>query len=359
MSDTSNPGNRVSVPHVFLRGKDALSQLGENLEPNVKCIVVIAGEKALASCKEKLELTLASIEHVDFAWYGGEVTFKNRDKLVAICNEQQPDTIIAVGGGKAIDMGKWVAHQLSLPVVTIPTIAATCSAVSSVSIVYDDDGGYVDMIKFPVAPSMVVMDSSIISSSPKQWLAAGLGDTLAKMYEFRSLTDSIPECSFNASASANGNLCYELIRSYGAQAIEDIQQNKPSAAIENVMDAIFIFAGFTSIMGIGDHVSAAHGLFEGFTINSKTRDFGHGLLVGFGNLVLLELEGRSHEEIRREKKLARSCSIPVSIDQIESLSDDELMAICHHAVGTHDMKILPFDVSAQRLFDAIHTVSDL
>ena len=131
------------------------------------------------------------------------------------------------------------------------------------------------------------------------------------------------------------------------------------SALEQVMDAIFSYAGFTSIMGIGDHVAGAHALFDGFTVLEKTREFGHGLLVGYGNLCLLALEERSDAEILTAIQLARQCGVPVSLKEISELNEYEIAQIIETAIQTPDMQNMPFNVSATMLRDAIHRVDRL
>jgi glycerol dehydrogenase-like iron-containing ADH family enzyme len=46
-----------------------------------------------------------------------------------------------------------------------------------------------------------------------------------------------------------------------------------------------MFAGLTSMMSSGAHAAAAHAIYEGFTVCDKTREFGHGLLVGLATCV--------------------------------------------------------------------------
>jgi len=269
------------------------------------------------------------------------------------------DMVFVVGGGKAIDAGKVAAEHLFLPIVVIPTIAATCAAVSSVSILYDENGHYDDMHYLAKAPDIVVLDSHIIAQSPVRWLAAGLGDTLAKFYEYRVVSGGHPDFSLNMAAYTNGLLCFDIIKRYGAQAVKDVENNQSGAALEQVMDAIFTFAGLTSVMGVGEHVAAAHALFEGFTVVDKTRHFGHGLLVGFGNLCLLALEGRSESEIIDAIMLAKECLVPTSLDEIAILTEDELMQIATQAVHTADMDNMQTKIDVEQLIDAMNFVSTL
>lgn len=77
---------------------------------------------------------------------------------------------------------------------------------------------------------------------------------------------------------------------------------------------LFLVAGLSSIFG-GDklHNSAAHAMYIGFTKIPAVHKVPHGLIVGYGNLCLLALEGRSDEEILKEIKLAKRCAIPTTL----------------------------------------------
>jgi len=243
--------------------------------------------------------------------------------------------------------------------VMIPTIAATCAAVSSVSVLYDDAGHYVSLFKLNKAPDIVVLDPVLIATAPVRWLSAGLGDTLAKLYEYRVISGGEPDYSLNMAAYLQGQLCYQLIERFGGAACGEVMRGEGGSALEQVMDAIFIYAGFTSIMGIGDHVAAAHALFDGFTVLEKTREFGHGLLVGYGNLCLLALENRSDAEILSAIQLAKQCGVPVSLNEIASLDAAEVSQLVAAAIHTPDMGNMPFPVTAPMLHDAITRVDRL
>ncbi|RQW62343.1 iron-containing alcohol dehydrogenase family protein [Vibrio viridaestus] len=350
----------LSFPAHILRGNGCVRDLFSVI--TAKRICVFGGHRALAAIEPVLAdvLTATNAEvHVSYHWFGGEVSPVNIANMVSEAQNQSADMIFAVGGGKAIDAAKAAADRLSLPVVAIPTIAATCAAVSAVSIMYDEDGHYDNMAHLKKAPNVVVIDGEIIARSPVRWLAAGLGDTLAKLYEYRVICGGAPDYSMNMAAFANGKVCFEIIERFGKAAVDEVESGQPGSALEQVMDAIFTFAGFTSIMGVGEHVAAAHALFEGFTVLDKTRDYGHGLLVGFGNLCLLVLEGRSDAEVLEAIQLAKECQVPVTLEEIADLSDEELMAIATKAVETADMDNMPEKVSPELLIASMRHISAL
>ncbi|WP_409421878.1 iron-containing alcohol dehydrogenase family protein [Pseudaeromonas sp. ZJS20] len=362
----SSVANALSFPARILRGPDALSRLRAQIQPLGQRVFVIGGKQALAAAMPSLQVQLpvlapgaAGVGIIEQAWYGGEVTEANIERLTRRAGELAAQVILAVGGGKALDTAKVVAEQTRLPVVTLPTLAATCAAVSAVSVLYDEQGHYQGLYGLQRAPELVILDPALIARAPLRWLSAGLGDTLAKFYEFRAIRSGVPDCSLNMAAYVQGQLCHEVIARYGAEACELVRRGATGFALEQVIDAIFVYAGFTSIMGVGDHVAAAHALYDGFTVLEKTRHFGHGLLVGFGNLCLLALEGRDDAELLTAIALARECGVPVCLAQIAVLDQGELRQVAEAACGTPDMANMPFRVSADTLVAAMVRVSRL
>ena len=70
--------------------------------------------------------------------FGVECSLAEVARVVDIGRSDQVDFIVGTGGGKAIDMARAVAGRLDLPLVTLPTSAATCSAASTVPVFYEN-----------------------------------------------------------------------------------------------------------------------------------------------------------------------------------------------------------------------------
>jgi glycerol dehydrogenase len=245
-------------------------------------------------------------------------------------------------------------------VITLPTIAATCSAVTPLSIRYDDNGNFFDIFPLPQAPAAVIIDSELLAKAPARWLAAGLGDTLAKWYEFRAVSARHPAREGNALSSlAHSQICYDVIGEHGPAAYAAVLRGESSASLDQVLDAIFTWAGLTSLMSNGAHAAASHAIYEGFTFCDKTREFGHGLLVGFGNLCLLALENRTDEEVLDEMRLARDCGVPLTLSEIAALDESELALIVRESVHAPDMENMAEAVTEARLLAAIARIEGL
>ncbi|MDX5628971.1 MULTISPECIES: iron-containing alcohol dehydrogenase family protein [unclassified Brenneria] len=352
----------IIFPAQILRGPGVISQLGDICALLGKRALVIGGHQSLAAVNDKIRRQLedSAVELAGSAWFGGESSEENIRRLAQAVKDQKADMVISVGGGKSLDTGKAVGVETNVPVVTIPTIAATCAAVTPLTIRYHDDGRFRDLFPLPQAPAAVIIDSEIIAAAPLRWLAAGLGDTLAKWYEFRAISDHLGQQSGVARSScANSRICYDLIGSYGASACDAVRAGKPGAELDQVLDAIFMFAGLTSLMSSGAHAAASHAIYEGFTVCDKTRAFGHGLLVGFGNLCLLALENRSDEELREAIKLAHACAVPLRLREIAQLNSEELDSIVQASLHAPDMANMPGVVTAAALYQAIARVEAL
>lgn len=355
----SLPGTQLAFPAEIYRGEHALQKLPDYLSDRARQILLIGGKNSLLAVEADVRQLLTPFHTLTTAFYGGEVTENNAQTLVQTAKSIHADLIICVGGGKSMDTGKYTAELLGLPIITIPTIAATCAALSTESIMYFDNGHFSHFHHLRQAPELVILDPEIIARSPTRWLAAGIGDTLAKYYEYRAITRDKPHYSLNIAAYANAKVCFDILTSLGPIAYRKAQEQHVSPELIEVMDTIFMYAAFTSIMGVGAHASAAHGIFDGFTVLDKTRHFGHGLLVGFGNICLLAIEQRPDTDLLEAIQVAQACGIPTTLTEIADLTDEELHTVARAAADTEDMHNMPELVTAAQIIAAIARVEAL
>jgi glycerol-1-phosphate dehydrogenase [NAD(P)+] len=89
----------------------------------------------------------------------------------------QVKAIVAIGGGRAIDCAKYLAHLLQKPLVAVPTAISNdgfCSPFSSLLI-----KGHRRTLR-TVLPEGLVLDTEILKSCPEALLYSGVGDLFCK-----------------------------------------------------------------------------------------------------------------------------------------------------------------------------------
>ena len=85
--------------------------------------------------------------------------------------------VVAVGGGKTIDVAKSACASADLPLIVVPTQLTADGIASPVSVIRGADGTlHSGHGRLPIA---LVVDVDVIAASPPERTRAGLGDLLA------------------------------------------------------------------------------------------------------------------------------------------------------------------------------------
>ena len=105
--------------------------------------------------------------------------------------EFRPDTLIALGGGSAIDCAKAMAYFSKLPctLVAIPTTSGSGSEVTDFAILTHDQVKH-PLIDGRLQPDVAILDSELLQALPKSLIADGGFDVLSHAVESFCATDS-------------------------------------------------------------------------------------------------------------------------------------------------------------------------
>ena len=336
-------------------GKDALDGFERICAPLGKRILIIGGEKALAAADKKLKDALSAFEIADTVLYGGECSDKRARELYEAYKTAGIDFIVGVGGGKALDTAKCTADFLKKKVVTVPTIASTCAATSALAIVYTENHVFSEIRYFEKPPYHTFIDTEIIANAPLKYLRAGVGDTIAKFYETEFSARGREKGYSDQMALAIASVCGNPLMENAEAALAACRERRVNKELETVIRIITVSTGMVSMMiNPKFNGAVAHALFYGLTeIDGFEEKFLHGDVVGYTTVVQLVLDGKT-DEADRLRSFLESIGIETTLSERGiKVSRDSLTKAIDSALKDPDMEIIPYEITADMLFDAI------
>lgn len=348
------------APSRYVQGRDATSRLPEEMRKiglDGKSLII-----ASSTARKELEgiwtetFGMHGIPH-EVITFGGECSGDEIARCRKEATRYGAATIVGVGGGKVLDTARAVAHELDIPVITCPTVAASDAPCSAVSVVYSEDGVFEKVLTFPRNPALVLVDSRVIAHAPVRYLVSGMGDALATWFEAetaaRSHKGNVVGGSPTLAAMAIANLCYRTLLSDGKAAIEAVKSQSVTPALERIIEANTLLSGLGFESG---GLAVAHSVHNGLTAARETHAFLHGEKVAFGTLVQLVYEGRDTALIEEVMAFCVSIGLPVTLKElgIQSLSRDQARVIAELVVAPGESSHNePFPVTWEGIRDAI------
>jgi alcohol dehydrogenase class IV len=231
-------------------------------------------------------------------------TVKNVEEALKIYQENSCDTVIAIGGGSAIDCAKGVCARVAYPkktlnslagvmkvrrkipvLIAIPTTAGTGSEATVAAVITDGETHRkYAIMSFPLIPKCAVLDAGLTCSMPPQLTAATGMDALThavEAYIGRSTTRKTRKLALEAT-----ELIFENIEKAYADG-----QNKQ--ARENMLQASYKAGLAFSVSYVGYIHAIAHSLGGAY-------DLPHGFTNAVVMPYVLEAYGKSaHKKLWR------------------------------------------------------------
>jgi glycerol dehydrogenase-like iron-containing ADH family enzyme len=275
------------APAQVMRGAGILRQAGKIIARLGQRPLMVGGDRTLDVVRPLLAPTLeqAALPAAQVS-YAPDCSETSLALLKQAAIDHQADVIIGVGGGKALDAAKLLAHQAGLPIVTIPTSAATCAAWTALSNVYSEQGAFLYDVGLTKCPDLLILDYDLVQTAPRRTLVAGIGDALAKWYE-ASVSSGHSEHSLIIAAVQQARVLRDLLLQKSVAALEE-----PGSAVwRDVVDASVLLAGVIGGLGGAQcRTVAAHAVHNGLTHLLQSHGTLHGEKVAYGILVQLRLE---------------------------------------------------------------------
>lgn len=343
-------------PSKYVQGPGELTRLGEYAKAYGDHALVVISEGGL---RRSGDVITASLEAAGVAYtydnFNGECSQAEIDRLVEVFRASGADFVVGVGGGKIFDTAKAVAAAVDVPVVIVPTIAATDAPCSALSVIYTDDGQFKEYQFFKQNPNLVLMDTDVISKSPVRLTVSGMGDALATYFEARACKRSdATTCAgghVTEAAMALARLCYETLISDGLKAKLALEAGACTESVEKIIEANTLLSGL-GFESAG--LAGAHAIHNGMTAMPETHAFYHGEKVAFGTLTQLVLENA--EELYEVLDFCVEVGLPVTFAQlgVEDASWERVLEVAKLACAPTDtLGNMPFEVTPEKVASAM------
>lgn len=343
-------------PSKYVQGPGELARLGEYVKAYGAHALVVISEGGLRRSGDVITASLeaAGVAHT-YDNFNGECSQAEIDRLVEVLRSSGADVVVGVGGGKIFDTAKAVAAAVDVPVVIVPTIAATDAPCSALSVIYTDDGQFKEYQFFKQNPNLVLMDTDVISKSPVRLTISGMGDALATYFEARACKRSdATTCAgghVTEAAMALARLCYETLISDGLKAKLALEAGACTESVEKIIEANTLLSGL-GFESAG--LAGAHAIHNGMTAMPETHAFYHGEKVAFGTLTQLVLENA--EELYEVLDFCVEVGLPVTFAQlgVEDASWERVLEVAKLACAPTDtLGNMPFEVTPEKVASAM------
>lgn len=346
----------------FTAGEGAYADFARIARPHGRRVMLIGGQRALRAGEARLRAAMSDTElQVTSCLEASPPCSMAQAKEAArAARDAKADIICGMGGGKAIDLAKAAGELCGLPVFTFPTIAATCAAVTALSVMYRPDGAFDRFLFLRRTPVHAFVDMAVIAAAPWQYLRAGIGDSLAKHVEtpVSARGHMLTQPDSMGVALAQG--LWQALVPCAAQAVADNRTGVTSPALSAAALTCIVSVGYVSLLVREQFNGAlAHSLYYALEHLPAMQRVLHGDAVAWGALVQLVMDGQ-REKATQLLGLLRALGLPCSLGQMGvSRVDGEVEQSLRAAAHQPDMACLPYPVTGEDILQAVADAEQL
>ncbi|MFD3541024.1 iron-containing alcohol dehydrogenase family protein [Streptomyces sp. NPDC058662] len=292
----------------------------QRISASGKLAIAISGGSGVA-LRAKLEPVLP---HAD--WYAVvDGTIDSAVKLADDIKGRRYDAVVGLGGGKIIDVAKYAAARVGLPMVAVATNLSHDGICSPVSILDNDNGRGSYGVPTPIA---MVIDLDVIKDAPVRFIRAGIGDAISNI---SAIADW--ELSHEITGEPVDGLAAAMARTAGESVLRHPGGCGDDAFLTVLSEALVLSGIAMSISGDSRPSSGAcHEISHAFDLLYPGRSALHGEQVGIGAAFAMHLRGAA-ETAGLFTEVLRRHALPVLPEEI-GFSVDEFVTAVEYAPQT-------------------------
>lgn len=286
----------------YLQEENLLARAGGEILRHGKRPLIVGDDTALSVTRDvMIPSVAAACERYHIIVHNGTCNDERAEEIAALANAEGYDVIVGVGGGVIMDFAKLCGYFAHLPVVNVPTSAATCAAYTPLSVRYTPEGKTVGTLHYEYEVDEVLVDTRVMLTQPVRLLLAGVFDALAKFVEIKQRfhpdsEDAFPmglDYAYVLAVRSFTTLCRDI-----EGCIADMKAGKITPRVDHVIFTLIAATGVVSGIARGSNQTAlGHKFYENtrYLFPDTARPYLHGEIVGIGLILQNHFNGEPEQ----------------------------------------------------------------
>lgn len=172
--------HRISIPAILEVGPNTLDNVGSILKKaNFSKIALFFGDTVYELLGERVLYSIKQHSSINILKQSlGDDNNINAIMEKAFALPVQTQGVVGIGGGKVLDMAKYIAFLNNLPFISIPTSTSHDGFASSgCSLIINNQRTSVPA----QIPYGIIVDLGVVKNSPDKYIYSGIGDIISKI----------------------------------------------------------------------------------------------------------------------------------------------------------------------------------
>ena len=311
--------HKMLLPQKVIVGEKIIEKICELHEElaEKKRIVVITGPNVYNKLKCKIRENWKDGQEIRVV-FANKATIDEVRRITEIIKGFKGEIILALGGGRVIDLAKVAAFNIGLDFISVPT-AASHDGIASLLASIKGGGRVFSYITKP--PKVIIVDIDVICDAPKRLTSSGVGDAVAKITAVRDW-----KLAHERTGEYYGEYAAQLALMSAELVIRKAKGigsgNKES--IRTLVEALISDGVAAGIAGSSRPCSGSEHLFSHALDAYSTEHALHGEQCGVGTIMMAYLHGLDYHKIKTALKAA---SAPVNAKELKISPKNILIAL--------------------------------
>lgn len=299
------------MPQRIYVGSGALDYVASVIEHIVRkqnpAVGVITGESTYRIGGVAVEKKLQGVANTH-TWLAEDSTIDTANRILEKAMNNHVDIVLGVGGGKSIDIAKYVAFKLGVPMISIPLAPSHDGIASPFASLKGTNKPY--SIKTAV-PHAVIADIDIIARAPRRLILSGIGDLLGK---FVSVKDWLLASKMRGEYYGEYAAKLALLSAKHALRYHELIASGSPEGIRILIEALISSGVSMCIAGSSRPASGSEHLFAHALELLAPGKVLHGEAVALGTIIMLYIYGDPLWV--RVKKVMKKIGLPTSAEEL-------------------------------------------